>query len=105
MTAVEMLAESLRIRHKEAYNDLYEDIESYYKKIEKQQIIDAAADHCYPTCGMARVDAEKYYTSTYGSKGSDEHIVDTNEMVEDTYIVWECCGMEECICKGSDETK
>ena len=24
---------------------------------------------------------EQYYTSTYGSKGSDEHIVDTNEMI------------------------
>lgn len=34
----------------------------------------------------------------------ENHIVDTNKMVEDTYKVWECCGMEECICKGSDAT-
>ena len=76
----------------------------YAKKLEKQQIIDAynksfeLRDKPYST-------ADKYYTSTYGSKGSDDHIVDTNEMVEDTYKVWECCGMENCICKGSDETK
>ena len=31
------------------------------------------------------------------------HIVDINEMVEDTFKVWECCGMENYICKGSDE--
>ena len=24
---------------------------------------------------------------------------------DETYKVWECCGMEECICNGSDETK
>ena len=24
---------------------------------------------------------------------------------EDTFKVWECCGMEECICKGSDVEK
>ena len=45
----------------------------------------------------------------------EKHIVDTNEMVdqvpdvrkmvEDTFKVWECCGMEECICKGNDVEK
>lgn len=38
-TALEMFAESLRLRHKEAYNDMYEDIEAYYKKIEKEQML------------------------------------------------------------------
>jgi len=69
------------------------------KEMEKQQIIDAAERW------KGTDFAEKYYAETYGSKGSDNHIVDTNEMVEDTYKVWECCGMEECICKGSDEEK
>jgi len=41
-TALEMLADSLRLRHKEAYDDLYEDIEAYYKEIEKKQMIDFA---------------------------------------------------------------
>lgn len=36
------------------------------KAMEKQQIIDAAADHCYPTCELARIDAEQYYNETYG---------------------------------------
>ena len=40
---------------------------------------------------------EKLTTSSQTLK--ENHIVDTNEMVEDTFKVWECCGMEECICK------
>ena len=77
-------------------------------KIEKQQIIDALEygwDNGHIHISILEDVEEKYYTSTYGSKGSDDHIVDTNEMVEDTFKVWECCGMENCICKGSDETK
>ncbi len=35
------------------------------KEIEKQQIIEAAADHSYPTCAIARVEAELYYKNTY----------------------------------------
>ncbi len=34
-------------------------------ELEKEQIIDAAANHCYPTCELARVDAEQYYSETY----------------------------------------
>ncbi len=45
-TAVEIFAESLRLRHKEAYNDLYEDIETYYKKIEKEQMKLADENGC-----------------------------------------------------------
>ena len=32
---------------------------------EKQQIIDAAANHCYPTEGEALMYAEQYYNQTY----------------------------------------
>jgi len=51
------------------------------KEMEKQQIIDAynksfeLRDKPYST-------ADKYYNETYGSKGSDDHIVDTNEMAD-----------------------
>jgi hypothetical protein len=36
------------------------------KKMEKEQIIKAASDHCYPTCELATIDAEQYYKETYG---------------------------------------
>jgi hypothetical protein len=36
------------------------------KKMEKEQIIKAASDHCYPTCELATIDAEQYYEQTYG---------------------------------------
>jgi hypothetical protein len=56
----------------------------YAKKLEKQQIIDA-----FYQCGRDNFEhikvinrsATEYYNETYGSKGSDEHIVDTNEMI------------------------
>jgi hypothetical protein len=38
------------------------------KEMEKEQIIDAASDHCYPTRELARIDAEKYYNETYKNK-------------------------------------
>lgn len=34
-------------------------------QMERQQIIDAAADHCYPTAQMALNDAERYYEQHY----------------------------------------
>lgn len=34
-------------------------------QMEKEQIIDAASDHCYPTRELARIDAEEYYNKTY----------------------------------------
>jgi hypothetical protein len=36
------------------------------KEMEKEQIIKAASDHCYPTCELATIDAEEYYKLTYG---------------------------------------
>ena len=46
------------------YHDVMELIDKA-EKIEKEQIINAAADHCYPTCESARIDAEEYYEQTY----------------------------------------
>ena len=64
MTAVEMLAESLRLRHKEAYNDMYEDIEVYYKKIEREQIEEAF--YCGNQIhGNWDSDSSIYYNETY----------------------------------------
>jgi len=34
-------------------------------KLNKEQIINAAADHCYPTCESARTHAEEYYNEIY----------------------------------------
>jgi hypothetical protein len=34
-------------------------------EMEKEQLIDAASDHCYPTCELAKIDAEKYYNQTF----------------------------------------
>jgi hypothetical protein len=33
--------------------------------VEKEQIINAAANHCYPTEGEALIYAEQYYNQTY----------------------------------------
>ena len=48
-------------RDKEFANKLLEQA----KQMEKEQIIQAAADHCYPTCELAKIDAEQYYNQTY----------------------------------------
>lgn len=102
MTAVNWLIEELKKVHHPT-----EAMIMYAKKLEKQQIMDAFnqgyregwIDSISGDCTNDQdvetfEDANLYYTSTYGSKGSDEHIVDTNKMVEDTFKVWECCGME-----------
>jgi len=36
------------------------------KEMEREKIIKAASDHCYPTCELATIDAEQYYNETYG---------------------------------------
>ena len=88
-TAVEWLVEQLLIFGDKAFNKEITLGEYHIKKneviqqakeMEKQQIIDAynksfeLRDKPYPT-------ADKYYTSTHGSKESDDHIGDANEMV------------------------
>jgi hypothetical protein len=63
-TAVEMLAECLRLRHKDAYNDMYEDIEVYYKKIEQSQIEEAFySGNQIP--GNWENDSTNYYNETF----------------------------------------
>lgn len=63
-TAVEMFAECLRLRHKEAYDDLYEDIEAYYKKIEQSQIEEAFySGNQIP--GNWENDSTNYYNETF----------------------------------------
>lgn len=60
-----------------------------YKEIEKQQIIDAYygyelyldREFRFQQGGQAKILTFDQWYETYGSKGSDEHIVDTNEMV------------------------
>jgi len=76
MTAVEWLEqEFIKLESTiGVHGKMYELIEQA-KEMEKQQIIDAAERW------KGTDFAEKYYAETYGSKGSDDHIVDTNEMV------------------------
>jgi hypothetical protein len=38
------------------------------KEMEKEQIIDAASDHCYPNRELATIDAEQYYNETFKSE-------------------------------------
>ena len=65
-TAVEWLVEHLNLDETSPnYNNL---TIKKAKEMEKEQITDAAADHCYPTCELARIDAEKYYNKTYKNK-------------------------------------
>ena len=49
----------------------YMDVKRLAKEMEKQQIIDAYRD-CHGLGHIYGFDGEEYYTSTYGSKGSDE---------------------------------
>ena len=76
MTAVEWLDRWFRdnpeATHEEGNKALKQAIE-----MEKQQIIDAHISG-YDSSGGS---AKDYYDFYYGSKGSDNHIVDTNKMV------------------------
>ncbi len=77
MTALQELIEWMREQCKVIpfnQEDCYDKAVALLTK-EKQQIIDAAERW------KGTDFAEKYYAETYGSKGSDDHIVDTNEMV------------------------
>jgi hypothetical protein len=63
MTAVEWLVEQLFSDN--AIFGVSKELLEQAKAMEKEQIIDAAANHCYPTCELARIDAEQYYSETY----------------------------------------
>ena len=115
MTSIEWLIEQL---FKQGYFDgnkpltftNLDHLQQQAKEMHKQEIIDAycAGEDNIDNdgCTIGRNGKETYYNETFVSKGSgntlkDYHIVDTNEMI-DTYKVWKCCGMEECICKDDD---
>lgn len=38
------------------------------KALHKEEIIKFAADHCYPTYELAKIDAEDYYNKTFKSE-------------------------------------
>jgi hypothetical protein len=66
-TAIEMLAECLRLRHKSTYDDMYEDIEAYYKKIEQSQIEEAFySGNQIP--GNWENDSTNYYNETFNKQ-------------------------------------
>jgi hypothetical protein len=79
-TAVEWLVEQIKKEH-----PFWTSIFEQAKEMEKQQIIDSFGVGCHHESkrlvGYQDI-AEHYYNETYGSKGSDDHIVDTNEMVD-----------------------
>jgi hypothetical protein len=65
-TAVEWLVEELEDNGINL--DLAFELIEQAKEMEKQQIINAASDHCYPTGELARIDAEEYYNETFKSE-------------------------------------
>ena len=95
MTSIEKLFEQLEeqgIVFKSSNNLLhisidasdYLDIKRIAKEMHKQELV-----NFYYT--KSRKTFEEFFEKTFGSKGSD-----------DTFKVWECCGMEECICKKQE---
>ena len=44
------------------------EVKSQAKEMHKEEIVDAASDHCYPTYELAKIDAEEYYNKTFKSK-------------------------------------
>lgn len=44
------------------------EVKSQAKEKHKEEIVDAASDHCYPTYELAKIDAEEYYNKTYKLK-------------------------------------
>jgi hypothetical protein len=63
-TAVEWFAERIL----EQGGDYEINLLKQAKEMEKEQIINAASDHCYPTGELARIDAEEYYNETFKSE-------------------------------------
>jgi len=84
MTSIEWLWEEIDnlipyqdINSAQQFNGLLEKA----KEMHKQEIIEAYCN------GNDLIGAEQYYQETFASKGSDEHIVDTNEMISDKEIL------------------
>jgi len=90
MTSIEMYEKKvLELFHMYANGDIdirefLTTIHNFYYKVEemhKQEIIEAYCN------ANDLIGAEQYYQETFVSKGSDEHIVDTNEMISDEDIL------------------
>lgn len=58
-TAVDWLQEQM------LWNEFHNPYLEQAKQMFEQQIIDAASDHCYPSCEIAKIDAEEYYNKTF----------------------------------------
>ena len=89
MTAVEFLVENLNIitRDTNKYDDfkwIFEHEIAKAKEMEKQQIIDA---YIFGLSDEYVIGSDKYYTSIYGSKGSDA----TSSQTEISDESWEGC--------------
>ena len=89
MTAVEFLVENLDIitRDTNKYDDfkwIFEHEIAKAKEMEKQQIIDA---YIFGLSDEYVIGSDKYYTSIYGSKGSDA----TSSQTEISDESWEGC--------------
>ena len=83
-TAIEWLAEQYEKSFTLKVNNVMTSIIEQAKEMEKQMVIDAWKMGRYENDKIVmseRFYSEQYYNETYGSKGSDDHIVDTNEMV------------------------
>ena len=62
-TSVEWLFEQLWDEPRDKFT--WNTILNKAKEMEKEQIIDAASDHCYPNRELATIDAEQYYNETF----------------------------------------
>jgi len=76
-TAVDFMASELlyldneydmKLINKNEYQAKRKEIIEQANKMFKEQIINAASDHCYPTGELARIDAEDYYNETFKSE-------------------------------------
>jgi hypothetical protein len=69
-TAVEWLEDEINkvLSHLPLERDGVKMLIQQAKAMEKEQIIDAASDHCYPTRESARFNAEEYYEETFKSE-------------------------------------
>jgi hypothetical protein len=84
-TTVDWLIEKLPTINK--YDPYYEEIIQKAKAMEKEQLLDMGNQFAI----MGEDSPEQYYNKTYVSKESDNHIVDSNKMIELSNASWESC--------------
>jgi hypothetical protein len=80
MTSIEWLREELWQQFKWQFSD---NIFEVAKVMHKQEIIEAYCN------ANDLIGAEQYYQETFVSNGTDEHIVDTNEMISEDKMLTE----------------